>query len=167
MSYSKHNMAKDERGFVRYLGTQNGKQFKFRLGEDEQKALLAKAKLEALWQRASKEANEWDELTLTIAKAIAKGQSRISLAPTSQQLDPMTYLNWTHDLVDKFGDLIQILPAQIDLYQAGAKKVDDVRRQFRIMVAEQQESLRQLASTAEIPGSLHEALDDYIAHLKA
>ena len=74
MIYSKHKMAKDERGFVRYLGNHNGKQFKFRLGDDEQTALLAKAKLEALWQRVSKESDHWDESTLTIAKAIAKGQ---------------------------------------------------------------------------------------------
>jgi hypothetical protein len=166
MIYSKQKLAKDERGFVRYLGNHNGKQVKFRLGDDEQNALLAKAKLEALWQRVSKEADEWDDVTLTIAKAIAKGENHVWLAPISDNPDPIAYLNWIHALVDKFSDLVQILPEQIDLYRAGADKVDSVERRFWSLVARGQEDLRQLASKGEIPGSLHEALDDYIAHLK-
>jgi len=165
MMYSKQKMARDDRGFVRYIGKDpQGKQVKFRLGDNQDKATLAKVKLEALWQRVSKEADRWDELTLTIAKAIARGANTVSLPPNTT--DPMAYLNWIHRLDDRFGDLIQVLPDQPDLYRAGADKMYRARREFQSLVAEGLEHYRQLASQGEIPGTLHEALDAYIAYLK-
>lgn len=167
MMYSKHTMAKDERGFVRYLGSHSGKQFKFRLGDDEQTALLAKAKLEALWQRVSKESDHWDELTLTIAKAIAKGQNTVTLPPPEGIADPVGYTNWIHGLNSKFDDLIQVLPEDTQRWQAGADKLKNVQRRLQEFKVEALEKARQRASTGDIPGTLHEALDDYIAHLTA
>src|SRR5438552_9776743 len=79
----------------------------------------------------------------------------------------MPYLNWIGQLNQQYGDLIQVLPADTALFRAAADKVSDVRQRFATHLAAEQERLRQLAAHGEIPGTLHQALDDYIAHLKS
>lgn len=70
--------------FVRNLGPTGGQQ-KFYLGRDERDALLRVAQLEKLWdwwERICLEIDDtpaWNEYTLAVAKAIAKGRATVEV----------------------------------------------------------------------------------------
>jgi hypothetical protein len=162
--YAKQDMSQDARGFVRYLGKDpSGKQQKFRLGNDESKASLAKAKLETLWKRLNQE--QWDEPALSIAKAIARGENTTSVPPTEPP-DPMGYLNWIYQLNRKYGDLITILPEQPDLWQKGVDRQESVQRRLQDFRQRALQRYTLLTADAEIVGTFYEALDGYIAQLE-
>lgn len=90
--------------YVRQLGWKDSGsggrvQHKFRLGTDQREAERRDDRLRQLWDQIVKdrgaEAGEarWDDLTLEIARQIARGAERIELAPESNEESPVSYLS--------------------------------------------------------------------------
>ncbi len=71
-TYRKPDLAKDDRGYIRYFGGR-----RFRLGSDAAQARLAAARLEVLFSRC---AGEWGETTVAIADAVARGSASATIS---------------------------------------------------------------------------------------
>ena len=70
-------------------------QHKFRLGTDRREAESRDELLRQLWERIEAEAGQraalWDDYTLEIAKAVARGVGRIPLPPLTEEEPAASY----------------------------------------------------------------------------
>jgi hypothetical protein len=160
-------------------GSVKYKQHKFYLGHDRAKAELASLRLEQLWGQveachqaqavmtldlgdgpafASKpERPIWDELTLAIAKAVAKGATAFHV-PCQPHQNDYDYAQWLTSLQKAF-PVISLVPEQQEAHATG-------RRQ----AVQRAEVLRSIARDIEVSAgggqTLHQALDEYAEALK-
>ncbi|MFG0249780.1 MAG: tyrosine-type recombinase/integrase [Phycisphaeraceae bacterium JB051] len=130
------------KGYTRDLGWKLNKdkrriQPRFLLGHDKHTAQLANARLESLWQTITQEAEEqnkqhwdgptvdplWDNVTLTIANAIRKGQATVTVpAPSSQSqgsADDDAYATYIHSLQQTYAGIIAFAPEDPDALKRG------------------------------------------------
>ncbi|MBL8794510.1 MAG: hypothetical protein JNM56_11435 [Planctomycetia bacterium] len=158
MLYRKDELSRDDRGYVRYLGrTSDGKQAKFRLGADENKARLAAARLSLLWSRLESQGRTWGHATLLLAKAIAKGEMEVTFShPTAE--DNVFAATMT-DLNNQYGDIIRVVPANAERFERGQKANDELAA----LVLEALPKPAPLVSL--VSGTLHDALNDFRLHL--
>jgi hypothetical protein len=167
--------------FRRDLGWKHGKsgliQQRFYLGRDEQKAALAEQRLKQLWDAIEATWGHdhlgngqpvWDETTLTIGQAIARGEfvCRLELPTTVQEAARLqgdfVLHGWLNQLRQAFGTIIGLELANHDLAtKAEAAQVE--RGEYLKEV-----SSRIVASTGKVSNgqTLHGAIDAYIRWLE-
>lgn len=113
--------------YARQLGWKlNGKgarvQHKFRLGIDRREAERRDDQLRRLWEQIEREAPQgsalWDELTLEIAKQLAKGTEPISLAPIPADELPTSYANRLQRIQNRFS-FVRFVPSDNERYTIG------------------------------------------------
>ncbi len=118
----------DKQGhYARQLGWKlNGKgariQHKFRLGADKREAERRDDQLRRLWEQIASDvpAGEalWDELTLEIAKQVAKGADKILLSPTPDNESPKNYASRLQRIQDRFS-FLRFVPTDQKRYTEG------------------------------------------------
>ena len=151
------------------------RQHRFNLGTDRKEAERRLAKLRELYDENCRVVREdlWSPLALSYAEEIAKGRHRITYFPPPPELcieDPVTdYAQMIQVDRDRFPSL-DLIPSDPHLYAESVRRGQQglVRDRVRELEAELRElgalpSKRSLPENL-IPGSLHEALDDYAAH---
>ena len=113
--------------YVRQLGWKqhsNGVrvQHKFRLGADKREAERRDDRLRQLWEQICKsnpgDNALWDELTLEIAKQIARGEAKIVLPPNSEQESAVDYAVRLQSIQNRFA-FLRFVPGNADLYTRG------------------------------------------------
>lgn len=113
--------------YVRQLGwKRNDKgskvQHKFRLGRDKLEAGRRDDRLRQLWEKisSSQSASEslWDDITLDIAKQIAKGVDNVALPPLSESENSKTYAVRLQGIQDRFS-FLRLIPTDKELYTRG------------------------------------------------
>lgn len=113
--------------YVRQLGWKlnskgNRVQHKFRLGSDKVEAERRDAQLRQMWQRIENEGNgadaAWDELTLDVAKQVAKGTDRITLDPLKDEETPAAYAWRLQTIQDRF-PFLRFAPSDEKRYTLG------------------------------------------------
>ncbi|HJT78600.1 MAG TPA: hypothetical protein VJ739_15450, partial [Gemmataceae bacterium] len=173
----KENLGTDSEGrFRRSIGWKLGPggkavQHLFRLGKDEGKAKLANSRLEQLWQcvklRHERQQGEgkaadprplWDETTLAIGGAVAKGEAVCKLQPPPEVsgLAVEMQVAWLGTLQRDF-PVIPLQLADPDFYSAG---VNGIRAVIEVKQG--------LLSTLKEPlttKTVHQGLDAYSAYL--
>lgn len=155
--YQKAQLARDERGYFRWFG---GKRFRY--GRDESQARIANARLEALWQRASAEDEQWTEPTTILAHAICKGQQECSIPPNPAMTGGESYVHWVDRLALAYGDLIRVVPEQPHAYAQGQAEIQGNRKRLLDWV-----EIAHPQTSSDLPHeTFHKALDAYIEHLK-
>ena len=176
MAHKIKELGTDARGnYVRNLGwklTETGgrAQQRFYLGKDSEEARRRNALLQELWAVIEAEAESpktalWTATTLQIGIAIAGGEAVCHLAsplPLANEEDFRAYAY----LVEKYSKkyrMIAILPADVQAYQQG-KGITEERKREVVRIG------RDVFGEANIleaeTRTLHEAIDDYIAHIK-
>jgi hypothetical protein len=149
---------------------------RFNLGTDKREAERRLAKIRELYDENCLLVGEdvWSPLALSYAKEIAKGNLRITYFPPAQEdciEDPATdYAQMIQVDRDRFPSL-DLVPSDPDLYtesvRLGQKGV--VSERLRALEAEMRElgALTSKQSLPEelIPGTLHEAFDEYVTHV--
>jgi hypothetical protein len=98
--------------FIRKLGT--GKDQKpFYLGKDHRSAAVRVARLEAVWELVKP--TGWTEATLTIAKAVARGDERVKLPPPPPEAtDGEALVDWSTAHAERYATIIKVLPHDAD-----------------------------------------------------
>ena len=115
--------------YVRQLGWKDSGsggrgQHKFRLGTDQREAERRDDRLRQLWDQIVKdrgaEAGEarWDDLTLEIARQIARGAERIELAPESNEESPVSYSYRLQQIQNRF-PFLRFAPTDLERYTKG------------------------------------------------
>ena len=178
----------DARGrFPRELGYKRNERgelvpHKFYLGQDLVEAQRRNVRLEELWEVIERDheifdwsSGEWNGLTMMIGREIAKGNYQITV-PRNNNL-PDAYARYLHRLQNSFR-MVTFVPEPLEkeTYKSGAemarqKGVAGLKQRVREFRSEEEDRLvRSGAITdAEICGgddTLHEALDEYISHIK-
>jgi len=188
MPPTKPSLKPDASGqYARNLGWLPGRsgQKKFRLGRDLAKAELAHAKLGLLWRVVEEEQESrpvelhgnfspapatatravWTDEALVVAEAIRKHQHAIRVGPPDRIHGDAAYAVYLDSLHQRFGHLIQILPADDEAAERG--------RDRHAMVAEHRaRQTRHSARIAAIPlpagvvgTTLYQAIDAYAAQV--
>ncbi|WP_417396041.1 helix-turn-helix domain-containing protein [Gimesia chilikensis] len=113
--------------YARQLGwKRNAKQqkvqHKFRLGSDRRTAESRDELLRKMWERIEAESDQqeplWDEHTLEIAKAVARGIDRIPLPPMPEDEPPITYAKRLQAIQDRF-PFLRFKPTEEQRYAQG------------------------------------------------
>ncbi|HKI35737.1 MAG TPA: hypothetical protein VKA46_28030 [Gemmataceae bacterium] len=177
----KDELGKDVEGrYRRYIGWKwgNGRpiQHLFRLGRDEQQAKAANYRLEQLWdavvarwkrQRTEGTTEEpapvWDDITLAIGQAIAKGQTTCTLYPPPgmENMHPAALATWLAVLQTQFPTIGLKLP---DTTQE--QGVQGMKRREAILESSRRLTERLLGALGEAARTtVYEALDAYSAYL--
>jgi hypothetical protein len=177
----KEELGTDSEGrYRRYIGWKwgNGRpiQHLFRLGKDKEQAMAANRRLEQLWdavvaawkrrkaeQTTDEPAPVWDDTTLAIGQAIAKGQTVATIypPPEMENMAPAAVGAWLAALQLQFPFIGLKLPD--DQQQAG---IAGMRRQEVILENSRRFQERLLTTVGEVAGqTVHEALDAYCAHI--
>ncbi|MDB5387298.1 MAG: Resolvase helix-turn-helix domain protein [Planctomycetaceae bacterium] len=113
--------------YVRQLGWKqnaNGSrvQHKFRLGADKREAERRDDRLRQLWEQICKDTPQaealWDNLTLEIAKQIAKGDDRIVVPPNSEKEAAPAYADRLQGIQNRFA-FLRFAPSDTELYAQG------------------------------------------------
>ncbi|MEO2019946.1 MAG: hypothetical protein ABGZ53_36895 [Fuerstiella sp.] len=150
---------------------------KFRLGKDKAKANIANLRLEQLWDlvvQCWKDGESqfdclpdeplWDDATRVMAKAVAKGKMQVVLDRRSDfNGDDDLNARWIRTLIERYSSVINIVPAFEDEYREVTKREVQKLNQVK-------ESLEQATGVSISPTTsetLHNALDDYIQHIRA
>lgn len=177
----------DDRGrYPRELGYKRNKAeklvpHKFYLGTDLVEAKRRNVRLEELWEAIETDHEklgrplEWNSLTLMIGREIAKGNYQIVVPRNGNH--PDSYAGYINRLQNSF-KMVSFLPEpEEETYRIGAemarkKWTSGMKKRLRDFRANEENRMaRAGAITAtEIFGgeeTLHEALDDYIEHIKA
>jgi hypothetical protein len=175
----KETPGRDSEGrYRRYLGWKRGDgkfiQHLFRLGRDKTHAEAANVRLEQLWQsvearwrrlrgegRTDEPCPLWDEVTLAIGNAIAKGQADCVITPPAEAGHATALVTWLAVLQTQFPMIGLRLPEG-----TMERGIDGLRRQERI--ADESRKLSQRLQTvlgATCGQTLHEALDAYSAYI--
>ena len=149
---------------------------KFRLGKDETKANIANLRLEQLWDLVVERWSEgehqfdchpdeplWDDATYAMAMAVSKGKMQVAL-DRHPEFNGDDHLNvrWIRKLMKRFSPVIAIIPAFMDEYQ------EVIEREVQ-QLDQVKESLERATGVSISPASsetLHNALDDYIRHIR-
>ncbi len=186
MATSKALLKPDSSGqYARQIGWLTGRsgQKKFRLGRDLQKAELAHYKLGLLWQvvvdqheRAAvpvgtyappdqtPEKPVWTEEALTVAEAIRKHQHDIRVGPAEHDKGDVAYLTRLDYLRQRYGHLIQIIPADEEAAERGLE-VHRGHAEHRSRQARVSARIADIPMPTGVNGSnLYEALDAYGVH---
>lgn len=177
----KEELGNDSEGrYRRYIGWKGGNgrpiQHLFRLGKDEDAALAANRRLEQLWDavvagwkkaRAEGTTDEptpaWNDITLAIGQAIAKGQTVATIYPPPgmENMAPAAVAAWLAALQLMFPMIGLKLPEEKQ--QAG---IAALKRQEAILENSRRLQERLLTTVGEVAGqTVHEALDAYSAHV--
>lgn len=97
-------------------------QHKFRLGSDRRTAESRDELLRKMWERIEAESDQqeplWDEHTLEIAKAVARGVDRIPLPPMPEDEPPITYAKRLQAIQDRF-PFLRFKPTEEQRYAQG------------------------------------------------
>ena len=97
-------------------------QHKFRLGTDRREAERRDELLRQLWERLEAEAGQqaalWDDYTLEIAKAVAKGIDRIPLPPLMEEESAISYAQRLQTTQDRF-PFLKFQPTDEQRYAEG------------------------------------------------
>jgi hypothetical protein len=178
MARRNRDLSPDPQGRYRpYLGWKLGedgkrRQHRFNLGTDRKEAERRLAKIRELYDENCRVVREdrWSPLALSYAEEIAKGRHRITYFPPPPELcieDPVTdYAQMIQVDRDRFPSL-DLVPSDPVLYAESVRRGqhDVVKGRLRELEAEMSElgALTSKHSLPEelIPGSLHEALDEY------
>ncbi|AMV40224.1 helix-turn-helix domain-containing protein [Planctomyces sp. SH-PL62] len=184
MARRNRDLSPDPQGRYRpYLGWKHGedgkkRQHRFNLGTDRKEAERRLAKLRELYDENCRVVREdlWSPLALSYAEEIARGRHRITYFPPPPELcieDPATdYAQMLQVDRDRFPSL-DLIPSDPTLHAESARRGQQgvVKDRIRELEAELRElgALGSKESLPEelIPGSLHEALDDYEASIAA
>lgn len=182
MARRNRDLSPDPQGRYRpYLGWKIGedgkkRQHRFNLGTDRKEAERRLAKLRELFDENCRVVREdlWSPLALSYAEEIAQGRHRITYFPPPPGLcieDPVTdYAQMLQVDRDRFPSL-DLIPSDPTLHAESVRRGQQgiVRDRIRELEAELRElgALGSKESLPEelIPGSLHEALDDYEASI--
>lgn len=132
--------------YVRQLGWKHPTggarvQHKFRLGSDRREAERRDDRLRQLWDQIVKECSAaeayWDDLTLEIARQIARGEELISLLPEADEESPATYAYRLQRIQNRFPSL-RFAPADVERYTRGIgdKAID---RRAMVLVGDSRE----------------------------
>ena len=175
MAYKIKELSTDTRGnFVRNLGWKligSGRsQQRFYLGKDVDEASRRNARLQELWAVIAHEAETpqaalWSDTTLQIGKAVSNGETVCHLAPPLSINDDEDCRAYAY-LVDQYARkyrMIAVLPADTEAYQRGKGITDEKKREVVRIGRDVFSEVNILESETR---SLHEAIDDYIAHIK-
>lgn len=178
--------------YTRQIGwlTRRSGQKKFRLGSDAAKAEIAYLRLGILWDLVKNEhahqrqllaksfdpdtstpdhddGPRWTEVTLTLAEAIRKHQHSIKVGSPSNIEDAAAYAAYLDHLRHRFGEVIQILPADEEAAEKG-------RQAHRNFAEHRSRQARLNARIASIPipqgvvgETLYQAIDAYADHVTA
>lgn len=173
----KETLGKDTRGvYRRYIGYKIGNgqaavQHLFRLGRDEAQAKLANARLEQLWEgvvarwkrlRADGKTDDpcplWNDATLAIGQAVAKGEATCSVSPPPEvsALPVEMQVAWLGRLQADFPIIPLKLP-DADVYIRGVNGIRAVIEVKRELLA----TLKEPETTA----TLWQGLDAYAAYV--
>lgn len=177
MAHKIKELGKDSRGNrTRNLGwklTANGdrSQHRFYLGKDADEASCRNIRLQDLWAIIESEAESpqtalWNDTTLQIGMAIAAGQTTCHLAPPLPLVGDEDFRAYIY-LVDQYAKkyrMIAVLPADTEAYQRG-KGITDERTQEIVRIG--RDVFGEVNILAAETRTLHEALDDYMAHVKS
>lgn len=182
MARRNRDLSPDPQGRYRpYLGWKIGedgkkRQHRFNLGTDRKEAERRLAKLRELYDENCLVVREdlWSPLALSYAEEIAKGRHRITYFPPPPELcieDPVTdYAQMLQVDRDRFPSL-DLIPSDPVLHAESVRRGQQgvVRDRIRELEAELRElgALGSKESLPEelMPGSLHEAFDDYEASI--
>lgn len=113
--------------YVRQLGwkdTTSGTraQHKFRLGSDRSEAERRDDRLRQLWEQICKDSSSaearWDDLTLEIARQIARGEDRIQLPPATDDESAAGYAYRLQRTQNRF-PFLRFVPADLERYTKG------------------------------------------------
>jgi integrase len=165
------NLGTDGRGnFKRDLGYP---QHRFYLGRDRAEATQRVLQLERLWSlvetrwqaKRQTERPEWDEVALTIARALARGDDEAEIPVPPEASQPLAALLWLREWETVYPLLRLKLPAQY------AARLDEDRQQIertaeietRLFGKPSKGMSHLLARPAQ---SLHVALEEYAAHVR-
>lgn len=177
MAHEVKELGTDARGnFVRNLGwkltsTGGRTQQRFYLGKDVEEARRRNARLQELWavieaESESPQAMLWTHTTLQLGMAVAGGLAVCHLhppLPIGGEDDDRAYAQ----LVDRYARkyrMIAVLPADTEAYQRG-KGIEEGRKQEVVRIGR---DVFGEGNVLEVETrTLHEALDDYIAHVRA
>lgn len=174
----KEELGKDTEGrYRRYLGWKQGNgrpiQHLFRLGRDEAQAKAANYRLEQLWDavvarwrrwKADGKTDDpcplWDDATLAIGHAIAKGQSTCTLYPP-EGLGATGAATWLAVLQTQFPMIGLTLPEKVKEEGVVGLKENVEKWNFYRRLDE-----AALSALGEVTGqTVHQALDAYSAYL--
>jgi len=176
----KETLGTDSEGrFRRYLGYKfNGQkliQHLFRLGRDEQAARLANSRLEALWNALvarwrrrkaqglpAEPGPLWDDFTLHLASAIAKGATHVTVRPPPGLETPAEVVGWLAAVQVELPVIPLRLPetALSPLTECLNEERKELDRQERLNTV-----LSKAIGQTPKGQTLHEALDAYAKHI--
>jgi DNA-binding transcriptional ArsR family regulator len=128
----------DKQGhYARQLGWKlNGKgervQHKFRLGADKREAERRDDQLRRIWEQIDNDAPNgaalWDNLTLEVAKQVARGADGVELAPEPEDESPASYASRLQQLQNRFS-FLRFVPTDQKRYTAGiGERAIDMRQ---------------------------------------
>lgn len=180
--------SKSANQFYREIGERaGGKPPRIYLGDDERTARGNVVRLEGLWEgvearwsdlqaegMADTDRPTWDEVTLQLAKAVGRGEFKVTVQPTDDVKDGFDLAVWIANLRDYFPQIQINLPSElaatateasqefIDVAETDAEK--ERTRHHREM-----REIKQYAATYEgkirTQETLHDALDAYVCWL--
>jgi integrase len=147
----------------------------FRLGRDEEKARLANVRLERLWEtvvarwkiykaegRTDEAGPLWDDVTLAIGQAIAKGEAVCTLnPPPNLEGSPAAAASWVAVLQMQFPMIVLRLPEAA--MREGVEGLKRQQQQERDNTKLTQDLLSALGQTTG--QTLHQALEAYSAYV--
>ncbi|MFN3160033.1 MAG: hypothetical protein ACE37I_12020, partial [Rubinisphaera brasiliensis] len=179
MPARRRTLRKDPKGYFRpYIGVRiDGKPQRFNLGRDETEAERRFHRISQLWEESCRVMKDerWQPFALAAAKWLAKGVFTIRFDfpdYLSNQEDPAAeYAEQLHVFQQQFPSL-HIVPTKQDVYEWGC---GECRFAITDELADLSASARTLGFVKEqdavpdrlISGSLHEAIEGYIAHIEA
>ena len=174
MAHTVKELSTDSRGnYVRNLGSKlTGKavasSIAFTWAEMRTRPARRNARLQDLWTIIEAEAESpktalWNDTPLQIGMAIAAGETVCHLASPLALVGDEDFRAYVY-LIEQYAKkyrMIAVLPADTEAYQPGRGIIEERK----------QEIVRDVFGEANIleaeTRSLHEAIDDYIAHIKA
>ena len=178
----KDTLGQDAEGrYRRYIGWKpgNGKlvQHLFRMGRDEQQAKAANLRLEQLWdavaarwKRLSADGRTdapcpiWDEVTLAIGQAIAKGQTTCILSPPADagNIPPSALVTWLAVQQTEFPMIGLKLPGEVfDRGREGLREMEEIADDSKKLTQRLRWVLGETCGK-----TLHQALDAYAAYIE-
>jgi hypothetical protein len=166
--------------FYREIGKKtNRRPYRFYLGDDQKKALANAARLEALWAAVEERWQQWngenrtddpfpcwDEVTLTLGRAIGKGEWTVKVEPP--ECDPQAIAVWLASLRTYF----PMIRAEVEDTQAVEKGcqpfIEIGKREAKEEEERHQKTMRNIKNFSKPFGgmvvtkeTLHNALDAY------
>ncbi len=166
--------------FYREIGKKpNGRPYRFYLGDDEKKAQANVARLEALWEAVEERWQEWrrddrtddpfpcwDEVTLTLARAIGKGEWTVKVEPPED--DPQVVAAWLASLHTYFPmiradveDKQAVEAGSLAFVQIGEREAAEEEDRHRKKLRDIKTFSKPFGGMVVTKETLHNALDAY------